>query len=166
MGDPENLNGEAIMVCPYFMPTEKLEDGNWPHPARLPLGGGWRGHCTAPGHENETPAQDVLEASCNLGYASACTWAPSDRAWDAVRFALAAPAPKSSQENDIVKATEETSARVICISYVCERAHRPVEHGRLEFDAQASVWRRSHGDSRVQTMAECFLKMQVKKNAG
>ena len=28
------------------------------------------GHCTAPGHENQTPAQDILEAFCNLGYAS------------------------------------------------------------------------------------------------
>ena len=31
------------MACPYFMPVEKLENGTWPHPSRLPLGSGWRG---------------------------------------------------------------------------------------------------------------------------
>src|ERR1700686_2788739 len=70
------ISRENGLACPYFMPVEKLENGSWPHPARLPLGGGWGGHCTSPGHEGERPAQDVLEAFCNLGYADCCAWAP------------------------------------------------------------------------------------------
>ena len=60
------------MACPFFMPVEKLENGAWPHPARLPLGGGWSGRCTAPGHEGEIPTQSALEEFCNLGYAARC----------------------------------------------------------------------------------------------
>src|SRR5215831_12779157 len=82
---------ESCLSCPYFMPVEKLEGGNWPHPARLPLGCGWSGHCTAPGHEGEVPTEDVLASSCNLGYASGCGWSPPSREWDAVRFAVSAP---------------------------------------------------------------------------
>jgi hypothetical protein len=134
------------MACPYFMPVERLENGSWPQPARLPLGSGWRGYCTAPGHEREVPPQDTLEAFCNLGYASNCGWAPLDRAWDAVRFAVLSPA-----EGD--KAPVEPSARFIHVCYVCELAHRPVERGDLEFDLQKSIWVRSHTDARLQKMA-------------
>jgi hypothetical protein len=87
------------MACPYFMPVAKLENGNWPHPARLPLGVGWSGHCAAPGHEGETPAQDVLQDFCNLGYASGCGWAPAERLWDAVRFAVSAPQGRNRAED-------------------------------------------------------------------
>src|SRR3954465_3694980 len=55
------------LACPFFMPVAKLENGSWPHPARLPLGCGWTGHCTAPGHEQAVPSQDVVESFCNLG---------------------------------------------------------------------------------------------------
>lgn len=86
---PEILES-CSMACPYFMPVARLENGSWPHPARLPLGAGWCGHCTAPGHEGEAPPQDVLEAFCNLGYASSCSWSPPERLWDSVRFAISA----------------------------------------------------------------------------
>jgi hypothetical protein len=143
------------LACPYFMPVEKLENGNWPHPARLPLGAGWRGHCTAPGHEGESPAQHILEAFCNLGYADCCAWAPRERAWDAVRFARSAG--KDGNTNADV-------ARVIHLRYVCERNHRPVEDGTLEFDLSRAIWLRQHNDPRVQKMAECFLDSLKKKS--
>src|SRR4029077_1726709 len=63
------LEEESELACPYFMPVAKLENGNWPHPTRLPLGCGWSGHCTAPGHEDAIPSQDVMQTFCNLGYA-------------------------------------------------------------------------------------------------
>lgn len=44
------------------------------------------------------------------------------------------------------------------VRYVCERDHRPVEHGRLEFDVIESKWPHPHSDARVQKMAECFLQ--------
>jgi hypothetical protein len=139
------------------MPVEKLEGGNWPHPARLPLGCGWRGHCTAPGHEGVVPTQDVLESSCNLGYANTCAWAPRERMWDAVRFAVVAPAG--------VGRGEKASLGSIRINYACERDHRPVEHGEMEFDILQSVWLRGHGDSRVQKMAECFLEAYLSRTS-
>src|SRR5258708_24920893 len=139
------------------MPVSRLENGSWPHPARLPLGGGWCGHCTAPGHEGELPSQDVLEAFCNLGYASGCTWSPPQRAWDAVRFAVSAP--REARDVDAVH------ARVLLLGYVCERDHRPVAHGDLEFDLAQATWLRRHDDARVQRMAECFLESYLKKKA-
>lgn len=132
------------------MPLARLENGSWPHPARLPLGGGWCGHCTAPGHEGELPAQPVLEAFCNLGYASSCNWAPAEHLWDAVRFAVSAPI-ESAVRN-------EAPARALLLRYVCERNHAPVEHGDLEFDLARATWIRRHDDARIQKMAECFLE--------
>lgn len=139
------------------MPIEKLEGGNWPHPARLPLGCGWRGHCTAPGHEGLVPAQDVLENSCNLGYADSCAWAPRERTWDAVRFGVIAPPSLDKRENKNLNS--------ICISYACERDHRPVEHGELECDIPQSLWVRRHSDARVQKMAECFLESYLDRKS-
>lgn len=145
------------VACPYFMPVERLENGNWPHPARLPLGGGWSGHCTAPGHEGELPPQHILEAFCNLGYVDCCSWAPRERAWDAVRFAVSAP--QSS------KAGRDIPGRFIQLRYACERDHRPVEDGSLQFDLSSGVWIDRHNDCRLQKMAECFLENYLKKKS-
>lgn len=141
------------MACPYFMPLAKLENGRWPHPRRLPLGCGWMGHCTAPGHEAQTPAQDILESFCNLGYAGNCGWAPPQRAWDSVRFAVATP--EGSKGRDV--------SRTLWLLYVCERDHRPVTHGELIFDLATATWRRRHEDARIQKMAECFVESYLKK---
>ncbi len=149
------------MACPYFMPLAKMENGNWPHPARLPLGCGWSGECTAPGHEQQTPAQDVLEAFCNLGYASGCTWAPPERVWDAVRFAV--NAPLGSREKSL--APSDGAARVLHLTYICEREHLPVEHGELVFDIAQAAWLKRNSDPRIQKMAECFLESYLKKKS-
>jgi hypothetical protein len=137
------------------MPVEKFENGAWPHPARLPLGGGWRGHCTAPGHEGESPAESTLERFCNLGYADHCEWTPTDRAWDAVRFAVCAPSKRDGSSDAIVRGT-------LRLRYVCEKNHRPVESGDLDFDLLRAAWQSRHGDPRVQKMAECFLDSYLK----
>ena len=148
------------MACPYFMPIEKLENGSWPHPGRLPLGCGWSGHCTAPGHEQSVPSQNVLESCCNLGYASNCGWAPADRAWDAVRFAITAPEKNAGAEQ---KSRPAEVTRILRITYVYERDHRPAGQGDLEFDLAESTWIRSHQELRIQKMAECFLESYLKK---
>lgn len=155
------------MACPYFMPVTKLENGNWPHPARLPLGVGWSGHCTAPGHEGETPGLEVLQEFCNLGYPGSCDWSPRERRCDAVRFAVSAP-----QGRNEARDSADGSARLpgfgsmrgtLVLNYVCERDHKPTEHGNLEFDLTQAVWRRGHDDARIQKMAECFLESYLKK---
>jgi hypothetical protein len=139
------------MACPFFMPMEKLENGNWLHAARLPLGCGWSGHCTAPGHEGESPSQNELRDFCNLGYAEGCRRLPQNRGWDSVRFAAR------------TLCGENTTAGRIQLRYVCERAHRPAEHGKLEFDPVTSQWQQRHRDGRVQRMAECFLESYLEK---
>jgi len=149
------------------MPTARLEGGNWPHPSRLPLGDGWTGHCTAHGHEGATPSQETLEAFCNLGYARGCSWAPAkptqadDAACDAVRFAVIFP-----QSSKTVKPDAGSIGRpALRLHYVCERDHRPVAHGELEFDLTRATWLRGHDDPRIQKMAECFLDAYLKKKS-
>lgn len=132
---------ETCVACPYFMPTAKFEAIAWPHRARLPLGDGWQGHCTAPGHEGFAPGPDELANFCNLGYARACPHLPAERAWDAVRFSIA----RDKDER-------------LTVLYVCERDYRPAHHGRLEYDCGLSRWSSSHPDSRIQRMAECYLE--------
>jgi hypothetical protein len=145
------------------MPVVRLENGSWPHPARLPLGGGWCGHCTAPGHEGEVPQQDVLEAFCNLGYASSCAWSPTERVWDSVRFAVSAPLDSAVRSES--HGTAAVPARMLVLRYVCERNHLPVADGDLEFDLSRATWLRRHDDARIQKMAECFLDSYLKKKA-
>ncbi len=127
------------VACPYFMPTERIDDGAWIHPARLPLGGGWTGICTAPGHENETPSPEQVRDCCNLGYAQACTFRPPKPDCDSVRFGVAGD-----------------SADAVIVCYVCEKRHLPAEHGTLEYN-KANGWSRVHPDRRIQKMAECYL---------
>lgn len=142
------------------MPVTKIENGNWPHPARLPLGCGWSGHCTAPGHELQTPSQDILEAFCNLGYASSCGWAPPERQWDAVRFAVAAPPLAGGKAK-----SPSNQASVLRLNYVCERDNRPVDHGELAYDLSQATWLNLHADARIQKMAECFLGSYLKRKS-
>jgi len=141
------------MACPFFMPVEKLENGNWLHAGRLPLGSGWSGYCTAPGHEGEAPSHEELRDLCNLGYAEGCGRLPPERAWDSVRFGARTAA--GGRENG-------TGER-IQVRYVCERRHRPAEHGMLEFDATDVRWLEPHRDSRLQRLAECFMEAYLEK---
>jgi len=140
------------------MPVERFENGAWPHPSRLPLGGGWRGLCTAPGHDGESPAESTQETFCNLGYATGCDWTPIDRAWDAVRFAVCAP-PRAQRE---IGVQAIVPGRTLRLRYICEKDHRPVESGDLEFDLLHATWLGRHNDPRLQKMAECFLDTYLK----
>ena len=151
------------MACPYFMPVSKLENGNWLHPARLPLGGGWNGHCTAPGHEQAVPSQDVQEACCNLGYAGNCSWAPVERRSAAVRFAVSSPIRNGRKSS--VGSSDNEPARLIHLTYVYEQANRPAGHGELQFDPTTGTWPRRHEDARIQKMAECFLESYLRKRS-
>jgi hypothetical protein len=132
------------MPCPFFLPTEKFEAIALPHRARLPLGDGWSGQCTAPGHEGFTPNAQELADLCNLGYANQCSRLPAERRWDAIRFGVARDAGSS-----------------ISLTYVCEAGHCPVEHGTLEFDG--SRWTVPHCDTRLQRMAECYLEVYLSR---
>lgn len=107
------------------------------------------------------PAPETLENSCNLGYASGCAWTPAQRAWDAVRFAVAAPSDEGKRSD----MGAEISPRILRLLYVCEHDHRPVVSGELRFDLSQAAWISRHEDARVQKMAECFLETYLKKKA-
>lgn len=139
------------------MPLTKLENGNWPHPARLPLGTGWTGHCTVPGHEGQIPPQKTIEAFCNLGYACGCAWAPQQRAWDAIRFSITPHGQSIGQP--------VSTGRVVRLLYVCERSHRPVANGELLIQLPSGRWLQGHSDARIQKMAECFVDSYLSKKA-
>jgi hypothetical protein len=131
------------------MPTEKHDSAVWIHPNRLPLGAGWKGHCTAPEHYGEVPSDEQLRDSCNLGYARTCAWCPPDRNWDSTRFGV----------------SKESEQRIM-LCFVCEKEHRPVEHGTLEYDSVLGQWNSTHPDRRVQRMAESFMESYLlRKNA-
>ena len=129
------------MACPFFMPTNKLEDGGWLHPSRLPLGGGWAGHCCAPGHEGTEPTDQEVREFCNLGYATSCPRLPSARASDAVRFSVA-----------------HDRGTQLSLWFVCESGHRPAAYGTLDYDLTSRQWASSHPDDRIQMMADCYLQ--------
>lgn len=125
------------------MPLQKLA-GAWLHPARLPLGGGWDGHCSAPGHEGTQPSGDELQQFCNLGYAAKCSRLPAQREWDALRFSVA----------------RDQGSRLI-LWFVCEVRHRPAQHGTVEYDVDSGSWISRHPDTRVQKMLECYVLSYV-----
>ena len=129
------------MPCPYFIPTERFDDAGFAHPARLPLGAGYRGLCGAPGHDGATPTDEELKTNCNLGYARACSRLPQDRLSDAVRFSVL-------RDRD----------GQIAIGYVSELNYLPREHGNLQYDSLLQRWLSLHSEARVQALAECFLQ--------
>lgn len=129
------------VACPFFVPTNKLEDGGWLHPSRLPLGAGWSGRCAAPGHEGIEPNLDELREFCNLGYASRCARLPKGRSCDAVRFSVVRDCDPH-----------------LTVTYVTESAHRPMSHGTLEFDLALNQWTSAHEDSNIQKMVDCYVQ--------
>lgn len=133
--------GVSHLACPYFMPTHKAENIAWIHPARLPLGAGWSGFCTAPGFENQVPSDGQVRESCNLGYAGTCPRRPQASPWDSIRFGV----------------SRESNQRLE-LRYVCEKDHQPAAHGILEYDVAAGRWSAAHTDARIQKMAECFVE--------
>jgi hypothetical protein len=129
------------MACPFFMPTTKLEDGGWLHSSRLPLGGGWTGRCSAPGHEDAEPSTEEIREFCNLGYAIHCSRLPKERTSDAVRFSIAGD-----------------SGTRLSVWFVHELKHSPAGYGTLEYDLSLGRWISLHPDPRVQKMADCYLQ--------
>jgi hypothetical protein len=136
------------LACPYFAPTHPADNIAWLHPARLPLGCGWQGTCGAPGHEGSTPLEEEIKEFCNMGYATACSRLPRERAWDAVRFSV----------------SRDTGSRIL-LCLVCELAHHPVENGLLEFDCVAERWVAGHQNVRVQKLAECYLQSYLRRRS-
>ena len=136
------------MACPFFMPEQRF-DSDWPFPQRLPLGAGWTGACTAPGHEGARPNDEELKSGCNLGYAKSCSRLPVERHADAVRFCLG-----------------EERGGVLQVQFVCERDYLPADCGVLSYQASSGAWLERHPDARVQRMAECYVQARMERRNG
>jgi hypothetical protein len=134
------------LACPFFVPTEKWDGGGWLHPSRLPLGGGWLGYCTAPGHEQSQPGEHEIREFCNLGYAAKCSRLPKERPYDAVRFSVV-----------------KDNGSYLLLSFVGEAAHLPIEHHQLEYDTSLQQWTSTYPDSGIQKMAECFVQAYLQR---
>ena len=81
-----------------------------------------------------------------MGYAVNCPRLPQERAADAVRFSI----------------TRADDHQVVVL-YACELAHRPGEHGCLEYSVDSRRWLQPHPDTRIQKMADCFLESYFRK---
>jgi hypothetical protein len=134
------------LSCPYFIPTERFDDGGFVHPARLPLGAGYRGLCGAPGHDGAIPSDEELKQSCNLGYARNCSRLPLDRDCDSVRFSI-------MRDRD----------GQISLCWVSELNYLPRGNGSLEYDSLLQRWVALHPEARVQLLAECFLQSYLSR---
>jgi hypothetical protein len=138
------------VACPYFYPTERLEQKLWPHPARLPLGGGFFGVCRARPGEEFRPGEAALRDWCSLGYArTECGRFPSGSGPDAVRFAVAGD-----------------DGAVVRIQYVVEQGHLPLEHGLLEFDRSRAAYRRPPCEAVLARQAQVYAENYVHRRYG
>ncbi len=137
--------GEYVLACPFFVPTQRADDLDLPHSARLPLGAPWRGTCAAQGHEQALPNNAELE-SCNLGYAKSCPRLPKERACDAVRFGVA-----------------NHSRGRVSLQFVFETEYLPAGRGLLEYDELLNLWVSAHPEPVIQRLAECFLHSYLQR---
>ncbi len=128
------------MACPYFFPQQRRDDLVWPHPARLPLGAGFGGTCSAPGFAGTAPSDDELRDGCNLGYAKQCRRLPREREADCARYAV-------SLDGD---------QRVV-VTWILERDHAPGEHGHAEYDCAARQLTVAPDNARIRRQLECYL---------
>ncbi len=128
------------MACPYFYPTERLARTLWPHPERLPLGGGFDGFCRARPEAEFCPGKARLREHCNLGYARGqCSDFPPGAETDAVRFAIS-----------------EEGEEILLLSYVLERDHRPFAHGLLRYQTSGRRLLAAPADPVLQRQAEAY----------
>jgi hypothetical protein len=117
----------------------------WPFRRRLPLGDGFLGQCTAPGHVGVEPEEAALRDCCNLGYAK-CPRLPQERQADAVHFSVAA-----DREG------------VVSLHWVLVKNHAVVTFGQVHFERESNRWRNEHSNPNVQRMAQCYLESYFSK---
>jgi hypothetical protein len=137
---------EFRLACPYFVPENRCDAELWPHRARLPLGDGYEGRCSAPGYEDERPTQEQLKSACNLGNAC-CGRLPEDRELDSVRFYL-----------------NQDDGAALTVSFSTERAHSPREHGVLQFDAASGKFVAASAPLVVTRLAQAFVKSHLERH--
>jgi len=141
-----SFHPESELACPYFVPEKRCESELWMHRARLPLGDGYDGRCSAPGHEDAKPTDEELKNSCNLGNAC-CSRLPADRVLDSIRFHV-----------------HDDQGSALTVSYCTERDHRPREHGVLQFDAASGTFVAAAAQPAVVRLAQTFVQSHLERH--
>lgn len=115
----------------------------------LPLGGAWKGRCTAPTGSSASPDPLALRSLCNIGYArGACPHFPAGTA-DAVRFTIAGDCDDA-----------------VLLAYVIERGHYPLAHGPLAWSRAAARFEESPPlpallGAQARAYVTCYLRRQA-----
>ena len=134
------------MACPYFSPSESIADKVEGCRIRPPLGALYLGCCLARGVPEHPPDANTLNRGCNFGYArSICAIFPQHAEPDAVRFSVAC--------DDGLR---------IEILFSIEGSHRPLRHGRLEFDRERQSWNGIAPDTILYDQAKAYLKSYLR----
>ena len=129
--------GPTAVPCPYFLPTEPLQETGWVRPPRAPLGVLHAGEC----HAGTSP-QPADYDRCNFGYArGGCSRFPAEATVDAVRFAI------MSRE-----------ANVIHMVYVFERENAPVQHGALTYHVREQQLTGAEARPLLEAQARVFVR--------
>lgn len=134
------------MACPFFRPTERLDESAWLKPPRAPLGEPCRGICTAEGSGFE-PGIPALREMCNFGYARGrCARFPAAAECDAVRFSV----------------SSDRESRVNLI-FILEKDYAPLRHGAVEYDVRGGRFLTEIEDGSLRAQAQRFLDSYLKR---
>jgi hypothetical protein len=117
--------GYPVVACPFFLPSRRVDPGEWLHAPRLTLIDEYRGTCQA--GERFEPSASAQREICNCGYARGrCDRFPEGAA-DAIRFSML------------------EDGRII---YIFERDHHPEHHGiAAEMDGILGAQMRAFAES-------------------
>jgi hypothetical protein len=120
-----------------------MDQDDWIHPPRLPLGDPFRGLCQAHAGDAAESQHDL----CNSGYARGrCDRFPDDSAADAVRFSV------NSDQNG-----------AIILVYIVEKDHAPAEHGLLEYSIQEARLLNGHVSETLVAQAVAFISSYLRR---
>jgi len=137
------------VACPYFYPVERIHDGAWIQPPRLPLGAPYSGLCRAVEGDAFEPAENALRECCNTGYARGrCTRFPVQASVDAFRFSIEA------ERDDVVE-----------IVFVREREWSPTGYGRAQWIA-GMVKCDEALDPLIERQMEIFVATYLSRKGG
>lgn len=92
-----------------------------------------------------TPSQQEIREQCNLGHAT-CSRLPAQRAADAIRFSVACE-----------------RGPLLELWFVCELAHLPASHGKLQYNLTQGQWLSRHPEPHIQKMAECYVESYLQR---
>jgi hypothetical protein len=129
------------------MPVSRLDEGDWVHAPRLPLGDPYRGVCCSEPSRSFHPPESSQRDVCNHGYARGrCDRFPGDSPGDAIRFSI----------------TGDDGAR-LRLTFIVEKDHAPADHGAIEGRAEEIQSIRLRENDVMSGQARAFLESYLRR---